>query len=353
MYYTREEKVDLLECYIANNKSPALALRQYRAKFPNRRLPEKKIFAKIYQQFRTNGSVLWNKRRRRTVLDENKQLDILLHFEDTPETSTRLAASDIDVKRTTLQTCLNINSYKPFKFKPVQKLQEADLNLRLEFCNTMMDRHFLHNIFQNIIWTDESIFTTSTFIFNRKNMHYWSSQNKKSVFEVNRQGRRSVKVWCAIWRSRILGPIFYQQNLTSVRYLNLLRNEILPLISNNIPQWEHPNLIWQQDGAPYHRSAEITRFLNENFREWIGQNGTIFWPARSPDLTPMDFFLWGTLKDIVYKNKPSTVLEVHQRVHAAINHLNETNYVSNAIRHLEVLYTTCILQNGGHTENLI
>lgn len=26
------------------------------------------------------------------------------------------------------------------------------------------------------------------------------------------------------------------------------------------------------------------------------------WPLRSPDLTPLDFFLWGTVKDIVYRS---------------------------------------------------
>ncbi|UYV80073.1 hypothetical protein LAZ67_18001594 [Cordylochernes scorpioides] len=31
---------------------------------------------------------------------------------------------------------------------------------------------------------------------------------------------------------------------------------------------------------------------------------TNFYPARSPDLTPLDFFLWGTVKDGVYKRKP-------------------------------------------------
>ncbi|UYV67965.1 hypothetical protein LAZ67_5002651 [Cordylochernes scorpioides] len=31
---------------------------------------------------------------------------------------------------------------------------------------------------------------------------------------------------------------------------------------------------------------------------------TNFDPARSPDLTPLDFFLWGTVKDGMYKRKP-------------------------------------------------
>ncbi|UYV72787.1 hypothetical protein LAZ67_10000711 [Cordylochernes scorpioides] len=38
--------------------------------------------------------------------------------------------------------------------------------------------------------------------------------------------------------------------------------------------------------------------------QWIGRRGPIEFPARSPDLTPLDFFLWGTVKDGVYKRKP-------------------------------------------------
>ena len=36
---------------------------------------------------------------------------------------------------------------------------------------------------------------------------------------------------------------------------------------------------------------------------WIGRRGPIEWPARSPDLTPLDFFFWGFIKDKVYKTK--------------------------------------------------
>jgi hypothetical protein len=33
----------------------------------------------------------------------------------------------------------------------------------------------------------------------------------------------------------------------------------------------------------------------------IGRDGPIPWSPRSPDITPLDFFLWGYIKDIVYK----------------------------------------------------
>ena len=34
--------------------------------------------------------------------------------------------------------------------------------------------------------------------------------------------------------------------------------------------------------------------------ERIGQGGPVPWPARSPDLNPLDFWLWGHLKAMVY-----------------------------------------------------
>ncbi|PNF38659.1 hypothetical protein B7P43_G01211, partial [Cryptotermes secundus] len=52
-----------------------------------------------------------------------------------------------------------------------------------------------------------------------------------------------------------------------------------------------PNIIFQQDGAP----------LNATFQNrWIGRGGPIRWPPRSPVLTPLDFFLWGYVKDRVF-----------------------------------------------------
>lgn len=32
----------------------------------------------------------------------------------------------------------------------------------------------------------------------------------------------------------------------------------------------------------------------------MGTGGPVFWSPRSPDLTPMDFFLWNYLKNLVY-----------------------------------------------------
>jgi hypothetical protein len=61
------------------------------------------------------------------------------------------------------------------------------------------------------------------------------------------------------------------------------------------------DLIFQQDGAPPHWHRDVRRFLNESLLRRIGlvrkeDLALQFWPLRSPDLTPCDFFLWGFVK---------------------------------------------------------
>ena len=49
---------------------------------------------------------------------------------------------------------------------------------------------------------------------------------------------------------------------------------------------------------------------------------SIDWLARSPDLTPMDFFLWGVLKDKVYSQKPRSVDDLKNYIGDAFQEIN-------------------------------
>ncbi|KAJ8942840.1 hypothetical protein NQ318_022855 [Aromia moschata] len=61
-------------------------------------------------------------------------------------------------------------------------------------------------------------------------------------------------------------------------------------------------MFFQQDWCPGHHVVTVRNWLNSEFNEhWIGRDGPILWPPRSPDLTILDFYLWGHLKQIVYR----------------------------------------------------
>lgn len=66
-------------------------------------------------------------------------------------------------------------------------------------------------------------------------------------------------------------------------------------------------LVWfQLDGAPPHSVLLAREWLNTIFGEqWIGRYGPHRWPAQSSNLTPLNFVLWGFIKNEVYSRNRS------------------------------------------------
>jgi hypothetical protein len=56
-------------------------------------------------------------------------------------------------------------------------------------------------------------------------------------------------------------------------------------------------------------------WLNEKFNDhWIGRGEPISWAPRSPDLTPLGFFLWGHIKTNVYKTRVQDINDLKTRI---------------------------------------
>ena len=76
---------------------------------------------------------------------------------------------------------------------------------------------------------------------------------------------------------------------------------------------------FQQDGATCHTAHDTIALLKTKFDERvISRNGPVQWPPRSCDLTPLDYFLWGYVKSLVYANKPATLQELGANIEREI-----------------------------------
>ena len=76
-----------------------------------------------------------------------------------------------------------------------------------------------------------------------------------------------------------------------------------------------PQVNFQQDGAPRHWSLDVRNSLTESFQDcWIGRDGSICRPPRSPDMTPLDFFLWAYIKDRVFANPVQDLHDLRTRI---------------------------------------
>lgn len=74
-------------------------------------------------------------------------------------------------------------------------------------------------------------------------------------------------------------------------------------------------LWFQQDGAPPHIARPVMQYLRDNFGERIiSRFSAISWPPRSPDLSILDFSIWGLMKADIYKEPPRTIAELKNKI---------------------------------------
>lgn len=150
-----------------------------------------------------------------------------------------------------------------------------------------------------------------------------------------------------------IGPVFLPPRLTGQAYLEFLRDTLPPLLED-VPLADRQRMLYQHDGAPAHFSRNVRELLDRMFPDrWIGRNGPVWWPARSPDLTPLDYFLWGCIKEIVYKTPPRDQDDCRQRIIDAFNEVRERGMVQNAVHNIVRRATLVTEHGGGHIENYL
>jgi len=63
-------------------------------------------------------------------------------------------------------------------------------------------------------------------------------------------------------------------------------------ITGNLLLQEDEDETFQQTGMPSHYNNTVCDAFNDRFRgKWMGRGDPITWPLKSPDVTPINFFL--------------------------------------------------------------
>ncbi|GFX29208.1 HSF_DOMAIN domain-containing protein [Trichonephila clavipes] len=83
---------------------------------------------------------------------------------------------------------------------------------------------------------------------------------------------------------------------------------------------ERSQELWfQQDGATCHTDRTTIDLLKDTFGDrLISRFGPVNLSPRSCDLTPLDYFLWGYVKSLVYADKPQTLDHLEDNIRRVI-----------------------------------
>ncbi|GFX76574.1 putative DD41D transposase [Trichonephila clavipes] len=172
---------------------------------------------------------------------------------------------------------------------------------------------------KRILFSDEAHFWLNGYV-NKQNCRIWSEANPQVYVETPLHPEK-LTVWCALWPGGIIGPYFFKNNeghnvtVNGDLYRAMITNFFIPELNNPDVQ----ELWFQQDGATCHTARATIDLLKDTFGDrLISRFGPVNWPPRSCDLTPLDYFLWGCVKSLVYADKPQTLDHLEDNIRRVI-----------------------------------
>ena len=100
----------------------------------------------------------------------------------------------------------------------------------------------------------------------------------------------------------------------------------------NIKEEDIVTIWFQQQRATCHTAEaklDVLRPVSEDLI--IICRADVVWPPRSCYLTPLDYYLWGAVKDKCYANKPETIDALKDNIREAIGEI-QLHTISNVLK---------------------
>ena len=287
--------------------------------------------------------------RRPSKITEEKIDEVREVRENEPQSCVRVVATACSIPPTTAYRIMTEYLFlKPCKVQFVQQLYEEDLQDRIEMCKTLIPMLQNKDI-QGNFFSDEATFYLNGLV-NKHNGRYWSQDNPHVTIETVMKSPK-LNVWCALSKNQLVGSFFFEDDtVDGENYLLMLQNFFLPEVRK---LHKVRSIIFLQDGASPHFACDVRQYLDHQFpQRWIGRGGPIRWAPHSPDLTPLDFFLWGYLKNIIYKTPIKDLNELKIKINNEIKSISKEtlcNVFGNISKRMEL----CIEVGRDHFENLL
>ena len=113
------------------------------------------------------------------------------------------------------------------------------------------------------------------------------------------------------------------------------------------------NICFQQDGATWHTAEATFDVLCFVFEDRIiSRRADVVWPPRSCDLTSLDYYLWGAVKDKYYADKPETIAALKDNIREAIGEI-QLNTIDNVLKNWNDRVGDCMTSRISHLNEIM
>ena len=199
------------------------------------------------------------------------------------------------------------------------------------------------NILNDAFFTDEAWFHLSSYT-NTQNSRTWATENHHETFEKPLHDQK-IGVWCAVSRSLIIGPIFFDSTVNSDCYI---KNIFVPF-SEQLTALEKQETWFQQYGTTAHIARATMTAVRKVFVERVILR--YLWPPRSSAFTRF-LPLLGKLKGLVYADNYRSINDPKHNIRQVIADIRcvELHQVFSSLRRRVEL---CFQEDGSHFQQLL
>ena len=300
---TDEQKIHVIKIW-HSTKSLTAVRRAFRKipGFHSKNLPSISSLQKIVEKFSTHGTVKDLRKGKKIPAEESSVKKVATLYQKNQRLSLRTASRRLRLSKRKVARILRRKLLKrAYKAKVRMMLTERQRKDRKVSCQRLLS---MHHILPKVWFSDESWFFSDG-IAQKKCQYYWA-MDRDSVLPIESQlVPVKVMVWGAVSTKGLIGPYIFHKNGA---HISVNQQSYADCLSWFVARLKEKMLLksawFMQDGAPSHTARSIRTVIGENFPDClIGKHLSVHWPPYSPDLTPADFWLWPTLKRIIFSGR--------------------------------------------------
>ena len=227
---------------------------------------------------------------------------------------------------------------KLFSYTAARKpfLKRQDYKKRLKFCQQLI--RMSDEQIKKIIFSDESNFT----IINRKNRilvrrHQNEKYHSRMLAPRLQKGGGSTGIWGCITYDGPGLKVCYDGRINKYTYIDTLENYLIPTRDLFFGDGEW---IFQQDNAPAHTAHLV--------KQWFVDNNinVLQWPARSPDLNPIEN-AWILIDKYLSRQHLTSIGQLKELLNQFFDGLS-VEYCRKLFDSIKTRCRLCIKNKGGH-----
>ena len=188
-------------------------------------------------------------------------------------------------------------------------INEATRQKRLTRSKSLLRRLTVQKS-KRVFFTDEKIFYISPPV-NSQNNRLWSAGRKRDV-DPKRLLLEHAKFSAHVMLSAGIsyagkGRLHFVADKAKIN-ADYYVNSLLPQLIEDCEKLMPGSFIFQQDGAPAHTARQTQEWLALKSPEMINKDE---WPPNSPDLNPLDYYVWGAMLHMYQKYTPKPTNKKH------------------------------------------